>query len=73
VPGAEDRELFVEHSLDPELAQIGLEPRGVRFAPRALQHLEQDEVPDENIVGILNRSERANRVGVEIAQVRNPD
>ena len=39
VPGAEDRELFVEHSLDPELAQIGLEPRGVRLAPRALQHL----------------------------------
>ena len=54
MPGAENREFLVEHSLDLELAHVGLEPRGVRLAPRPLQDFEQDEVPDQNIVGILN-------------------
>ena len=53
VAGGANSEVFVEHSFDPELAESGLEPRGVRLAPRALQHLEQDEVSDQNIIGVL--------------------
>lgn len=62
-----------EHRLDAELTQILLDHGGMALVARALQHLEKDEIADDDVLRIIDRAQRADRSAVGVAKMPDPD
>jgi hypothetical protein len=73
IAGGLNRQLRIEHRFDTELTQVLLDRGGMAFVARALQHLEQNQIADDNILRILDRAELTDRSVVGIAKMSDPD